>query len=73
MALEEPYKKLSDEELKAKTQEFKTRLAGGETLDDLLPRLSQPSARRQAGCSACARTACRSWAASCSIREELPK
>ena len=37
MALEEPYKKLSDEELKAKTQEFKTRLAGGETLDDLLP------------------------------------
>ncbi len=37
MALEEPYKKLSDDELRAKTQEFKTRLAGGETLDDLLP------------------------------------
>ena len=37
IALEEPYKKLSDDELRAKTQEFKTRLAGGETLDDLLP------------------------------------
>ena len=28
---------LSDEELSAKTEEFKKRLAGGETLDDLLP------------------------------------
>mgnify|MGYP000432397186 CR=1 FL=1 len=27
---------LSDEELRAKTQEFKERLAAGETLDDLL-------------------------------------
>ena len=31
------YKKLSDEQLKAKTKEFKDRLAAGETLDDLLP------------------------------------
>jgi preprotein translocase subunit SecA len=29
--------KLSDDELKGKTQEFKDRLANGETLDDLLP------------------------------------
>ncbi len=36
MALDEPYRKLSDDELKAKTAEFKTRLANGETLDDLL-------------------------------------
>ena len=28
---------LSDEELKAKTEEFKRRLSEGETLDDLLP------------------------------------
>ena len=28
---------LSDEELQAKTPEFKNRLAGGETLDDILP------------------------------------
>ena len=31
------YTKLSDAELKAKTPEFKERLAKGETLDDLLP------------------------------------
>ncbi len=37
MALEEDMSKLSDSELKAKTQEFKSRLAEGETLDDLLP------------------------------------
>ena len=37
LALEEPYQQLSDEQLKAKTQEFKDRLAAGETLDDLLP------------------------------------
>ena len=29
MALDEPYRKLSDDELKAKTAEFKTRLANG--------------------------------------------
>ena len=29
--------KMSDEELKAKTQEFKQRLSKGETLDDILP------------------------------------
>ena len=34
--LEEEYQKLSDEELQAKTPEFKQRLANGETLDDLL-------------------------------------
>ena len=33
----ESYGKLSDEELKAKTKEFKERLAKGETLDDILP------------------------------------
>jgi preprotein translocase subunit SecA len=36
-ALEPDFKKLTDEELRAKTDEFKTRLAKGETLDDLLP------------------------------------
>ncbi len=35
--LEDEYRALSDEELKGKTFEFKKRLAGGETLDDLLP------------------------------------
>ena len=33
----ESYQELSDEELNAKTGEFRERLANGETLDDLLP------------------------------------
>ena len=37
LALEEEYKALSDSELSAKTNEFKERLAKGETLDDILP------------------------------------
>ena len=37
LALEPEMQKLSDEELKEKTKEFKERLAKGETLDDLLP------------------------------------
>ena len=36
-ALGPQYEKLSNEELKAKTQEFKDRLQKGETLDDILP------------------------------------
>ena len=37
MALEDEYRKLTDEQLRAKTQEFKDRLAKGETEDDILP------------------------------------
>lgn len=37
LELEEEYKKLTDEELQAKTPEFKERLGNGETLDDILP------------------------------------
>ena len=37
LALEPQMAKLTDDELKAKTTEFKERLAKGETLDDLLP------------------------------------
>lgn len=36
-ALEPEFEKLSDEPLRGKTQEFKDRLAQGQTLDDLLP------------------------------------
>ncbi len=36
-SLEPDFHKLSDAELRAKTDEFKARLRGGETLDDLLP------------------------------------
>ena len=37
LALEESYKNLTEEALKAKTPELKARLADGETLDDILP------------------------------------
>ena len=37
LALEPEMQKLTDEQLQAKTTEFKTRLEKGETLDDLLP------------------------------------
>ncbi|QYJ89622.1 MULTISPECIES: preprotein translocase subunit SecA [Shewanella] len=36
-ALEADFEKLSDEELKAKTAEFKERLESGQTLDDVMP------------------------------------
>ena len=36
-ALEDEYRALSDADLQAKTAEFKSRLAQGETLDDILP------------------------------------
>ena len=42
LALEDEYKALSEEALKGKTQEFKNRLAAGETLDDLLPEAFAP-------------------------------
>ena len=35
IALDEEYSKLSDKKLKAKTKEFKERLASGETLEDI--------------------------------------
>ena len=37
MGMDEEYQKLSDAELIGKTEEFKKRLAEGETLDDILP------------------------------------
>ena len=37
LRLENEYKELSEDALKAKTQEFKNRLENGETLDDILP------------------------------------
>ena len=37
LALEDKYKEMSEEELRSQTAIFKERLAGGETLDDILP------------------------------------
>ena len=36
-AMADEFKAMSDAQLQAKTQEFKDRLANGETLDDILP------------------------------------
>ena len=44
-ALEEEISKLTDEQLKAKTPEFRERLAKGEALDDLCPKLSPACAK----------------------------
>ena len=69
LALEDEYKALSEEALKAKTAEFKNRLDQGETLDDLLP----PFGKRPTGCWECAPILSSSSAASCSIRGASPK
>ncbi len=46
-SIEEDYEALTDAELRALTDEFKERLADGETLDDLLPEaFAAASARR---------------------------
>ena len=37
IALEDEYKAMSEQELRGKTEEFRTRLKNGETLEDLLP------------------------------------
>ena len=50
--LEKEIEKLSDDKLKAKTQEFKSRLEKGETLDDILPEafaLVREAAKRTIG------------------------
>ena len=68
LALEEEYRNLSEEALKAKTAEFKTRYQNGETLDDLLPEAFAAIREVPTGCWACAPIPCRSWAASCCTR-----
>ena len=57
-AIEPEYEKLSDEQLRQKTQEFKDRIAGGESLDDILPEAFAVACSR---CGACGgRAACSS-------------
>ena len=57
-SLEPDFEKLSDEELRDKTREFKSRLAGGETLDDILPEAMRQCVKQQRELSACAITVC---------------
>ena len=65
-ALEDEYRQLTDEQLQAKTPEFKQRLQQGETLDDILPEAF-------AGCWACGPTGCSSSAALSCIRDASPR
>lgn len=72
-ALENEYRQLTDEQLQAKTPEFKQRLQQGETLDDILPEALPPSGRRRTGCWACGPTGCSSSAALSCIRDASPR
>ncbi len=49
-ALEPQFETLDDAALRAKTDEFRQRLAQGATLDDLLPEASPWCARRASAC-----------------------
>ena len=68
-ALSDEYKALSDQQLRAKTDEIKARLPKGETLDDI----QHEAGRRRTGCWACAPTGCSSSAASSSIKGVSPR
>ena len=72
-ALDGEYSKLTDEQLKAKTPEFKQRIANGESLDDILPEAF--AACREAACASlgCAPTGYSSSAASSSTRAASPR
>ena len=58
-ALESEFEKLGDDALRGKTDEFKQRIANGESLDKLLPERLPWCARRPSGRSACATTTSR--------------
>ena len=47
--VEAEYQKLSDEELRGKTEEFRKRLADGTPLDDLLPEPVEPETDEPVG------------------------
>lgn len=53
-ALEPQMQALSDEQLRNKTEEFKERLAKGETLDDILYEALRYAVKPAAACMACA-------------------
>ena len=74
-ALEEEYRALSDRQLRAKTDEFQSRLAGGETLDGILPEAfaTVREAAVPCGCWASGPTGCSSSAASSSTRAASPR
>lgn len=61
-ALEPLMQSLSDDQLRAKTQEFKQRVARGETLESLLPEAFAVSAQEQAWCALLLHNCCQALA-----------
>ncbi len=49
-SIEDQYTDLTDDELRDLTEQYRERLAEGESLDDLLPELSPRSAKPRPGC-----------------------
>lgn len=58
-ALEDEYKALTDEQLRAKTDEFRARLQMAKPKMTFCPKRSPPSAKPTPACWECARTVCR--------------
>ena len=71
--LEEEYRALNDRQLRAKTAEFKSRLAGGETLDDILPEAFATVREAAVRVLGQGPTGCSSSAASSSTRGASPR
>ncbi len=63
--MEPAMEKLSDDELKAKTAEFRARLEKGETLESLILKLSPSFAKPVSAYSACATSTSSCWAVWC--------
>ena len=71
--LEPQYEKLSDDELKAQTEAFKQRLAGGATLDDILPEAFAVVREASKRVMKMRHSTCSSSAASCCTRARSPR
>ena len=72
-ALEPEIQKLSDEALKAKTEEFRSRLAKGQTLDDILVEAFAVSAKRRAAPFICGISTFKFWGGLFFIGGPLPR
>lgn len=71
--LEPEFEKLDDDQLRAKTEEFRTRLKEGESLDDLLPEPLRRFARRPSAPWDSAPSTCNLPAESFCTKAILPK
>jgi preprotein translocase subunit SecA len=63
--MEPAMEKLSDDELKAKTAEFRARLEKGETLESLIPEALPSCVKQVSACSACVTSTFSCWVVWC--------